>query len=222
MNRVKALSAMKWFLLFYGIVLARNLLESYLEKPHKLMALENLLFNYPVWFAALYLSIALSVSVLAGKKPLEVLKKVIIFSPIILIVPIIDFIASSGQGYLLKYLIGNTEFLARNYFGLVGFLEGNATIGQLTGGILALTAALFYVYEKTKSLVRVLGCFIVFYSTVFFYASFPSFFFFLGIKGKEGIHTIVPIALLGIALLQSFLALKASCPKKKTIFKKAL
>lgn len=203
MNKEKLFIAIKWFGLFYGIVFLRNVLESYLEKPHKLMSFFNLFFHYPAWFGALYLSAAIVVAFIARDNALKLLKKVIVFSPAILIVPVLDFIESGGQGYALRYLFGGVEYLLKNYFAIGGFLESNATIGQLSLGFLALTAALFYVYEHTDSIKRVFLAGIVFYSIVFFYASFPSYFLLFGF-GKKFSLTLTPYALFLLGLVQLY------------------
>ncbi len=103
----------RWLLLLVGWILARNLLEGILEHPHQMgfdwrgeISFAMFFLHFPLFYLALFVVTALWIHWLSGRSLARVAGAVSVGFAVLLIVPILDALVSSGRGYDLRYLVG--------------------------------------------------------------------------------------------------------------------
>jgi tetratricopeptide (TPR) repeat protein len=156
------------------VVLARNFVESILEGDQVLgftPLIRNSFYSFFDHFFLFYVStflwLVIILSILADEDVKNVGKLAVLFSPVILIVPLIDIFLSRGMGYKLGYLEGVSQVLpAVQLFDLRGQLL-QITWGQRIEVISVCCFASSYVWLKRCSLPRSVAVFILAYLAMF-------------------------------------------------------
>jgi len=161
-----------WFSLFMGIVLARNLIEGFLEAGHELMRIEWLLLQYPLFYASIFLSYLLLLFVFSRERIERISKIMLMFFSVIILVPLIDFIVSGGKGYAIGYWFGGVQELAGKAM-LLRELSGAPSVGQVVVVLLGAVLAAIYVVIKESSYLKGVITGIGFYIITVFYACLP-------------------------------------------------
>ncbi len=164
-----------FFVLFYLLILSRNLLESFLEIPHKLMNINYLFLDYFFWYSALFLSIVLFLHVVSKEKIEKITKAVFVSFFVILFVPVIDFVLTRGKGFLLKFILGDINHLIENFL-LFGkfWSETNASPGQFVAVLFGMLTVFLYIKIKTNNKFKAIISAFLFYLIVYFYSALPS------------------------------------------------
>jgi len=158
-----------WFISLFAIIAIRNLLEGILEKSHWIVAPRPFFIDFPVAYVMLFLALAILLKLITRAKVSSLIKVLVVLFSLILIVPIIDFAASGGEGLHIKYLAGSAENIAKNF--VTYYSDGGATIGERVEGIVFGLLLLLYVYIKTKSVAKAaVGIFLA-YCAVFVFAA---------------------------------------------------
>jgi tetratricopeptide (TPR) repeat protein len=155
---------------FAGVALARNFLESVLEGEQILgfiPVVRNSFFmffdHFFLFYASIFLWIIVSLSLLTGQEVRKTAGIVALFSPLILVPPIVDIFLSRGAGYRLGYLVGIREALpAVNLFDLRGQLV-QVTWGQRIETIAVCYFAASYVWLKRNSWWKAVAAFVAVY-----------------------------------------------------------
>ncbi len=113
-------SGWAWAALLFGWILARNLLEGVLERPHQLgfdgrqdLSFAMVFLHFPLFYLAVFLGLVLWLHCLTRRPVAGVARVVTIGYAILPIAPIADAIISGGRGYDLKYLLGFGSVLVR-------------------------------------------------------------------------------------------------------------
>lgn len=154
-----------WFSIifaFFSIILLRNFLEGILEEAHTVTLLtdvyRSLLINFIHFFffyISLFLSIIITLTLITKESYQKVTRAVALFSPIILIPPIIDIFVSRGVGFNLSYPIEGSHFL---HLLLAGpFYKGaipGITIGMRLEVAIAYILVFLYVCGKRKGILK--------------------------------------------------------------------
>lgn len=161
-----------WVATLVSIMLLRDYVENFsvpfLNIYDVLMRAEYFLFWIPI---------SLSLMVLASvvtKEKISITSKIVVFLwPIILLPPIIDYVASRGHGIVMTYIFENFSF---QYFTFMDIsnIGGPATLGIKTEAIFACVVSLFYVFHKTGSTWKATVTPLAVYSGIFFFMSTPA------------------------------------------------
>ena len=161
-------------LAFASVVLARNFAESILEGDQVLgftPLIRNSFYSFFDHFFLFYLStflwLVLVLSLITNEEVKRVARLSLLFSPIILVVPIIDIVLSKGTGYKLGYLEGMSQVIpAVQFFDLKGQIL-QITWGQRIELFSVCCFATLYVWLKRTSLIRSLAAFVLAYLVLF-------------------------------------------------------
>ena len=162
-----------WLILFLGIIFIRNMLEGYLEVGATLIDLRRFILQYPLWHISMLTSIILFLKLFTKERIDKVSKVFISFYSLIIAVPILDFIISSGQGFPTEYIKGNLVFTLNEFLTLSATI---ATPGQKIMAGVCLIILGSYVFYKTGKLINSLLALFVSYCIFFFWAAWPSFY----------------------------------------------
>lgn len=128
------LSGWTWALLLFGWILARNLLEGVLERPHQLgfdwrpdLSFAMVFLHFPLFYLTVFLGLALWLHLLTRRPLAAVARAVTLGYAVLLVAPIADALLSRGRGYDLKYLLGFGSVLVR-------FWDPTAALGEVSPG----------------------------------------------------------------------------------------
>lgn len=165
----------QWLLTIFGFCFLRRLLDLMLESDYyETLIPTNFVRNYVLWYVGLFLSIVIILHLVTGKKIEKITKAAFLFWPLILLVPLIDFVFSGGKGYTLTY-IGRCDFW-REFFSFFGYFGSNhITYGQTIALLIGSFLIVAYIFIKTASIIRTALGFSLFYMISYFYASLPVF-----------------------------------------------
>jgi 4-hydroxybenzoate polyprenyltransferase len=164
----------QWLLVIFTFYFLRILLDIMFASVHYKLSLASIVKSYLLWHGGLFLAIVLTLHFATKERIKKVTKAAFVFWPVILLVPIIDFIFSGGQGYQLMYISG--EAFLEEFLSFFGFLGSNyITYGQTIAALLGLFLIIVYIFEKTESAVKVLLGSFLYYISFYFYAALPVF-----------------------------------------------
>jgi len=165
----------QWLVAILAFCFLRRLLDLMLEADsYKTLVAGNVIRNYILWYVGLFLAIALILHFITREKIEKTTKAAFVFWPLILLVPVIDFFFSGGQGYTLTF-IGGCDFW-QEFFSFFGYLGSHhITYGQTIVSLLGLLLIVTYAFFKTSNVLRTLVAGGLYYLTAFFYFSLPLF-----------------------------------------------
>jgi tetratricopeptide (TPR) repeat protein len=157
-----------------SVILARNFVESVLEGEQVLgftPLVRNSFFSFFDHFFLFYVSaflwLILVLSLIVNEDARKVAKAAVLFSPVILVVPVVDIFLSKGMGYKLGYLEGVGQVIpAAQFFDLRGELL-QVTWGQRIEVFSICCFASVYVWLKRSSLLRSVTAFALVYIILF-------------------------------------------------------
>ncbi|MCK4235253.1 UbiA family prenyltransferase [candidate division WOR-3 bacterium] len=191
---------LNWFSIiftFFTVIILRNFLEGIFEEAHSITLLEDVytsvLINF-IHFLFFYLSFFLSLSIflscITREKFKNVLRVIAVFSPIILIPPIVDVIISKGLGLNLSYPKEAFDFLKLLLTGpfFRGRIEG-ITPGMRIEVIIATILVFLYVYGKRKKILKSILSIIIFHLLVVIIGSLPLIASIIASKGFGAFYT---------------------------------
>lgn len=165
------LSFWQIFSLFYTATFIRTFIENNTtgNKGH-LNSFINTFFHYPFWYFVVFLSIVLIFNLFTKEKISKIFSIVSICSFFIIIPPIIDFIAFQGKPVPYNYLVGSHQELI--YY-LLTYLNKTTAIGL---GIkievaLVILFTIYYVFSKTKNILKAILAGLSLYLIVFIMGS---------------------------------------------------
>ena len=159
--------------LFYLVCIIRGLLERLLEAAHELPEPIHLFLHWPLWYFNFLITIIFILSFFTKERIEKVTKVAVVFSFLIISVPIIDFLVSGGRGYVLGYAMSVKEIVSL-VLSAGGILRSSImSPGQsiLVWTLILLTFA--YIKLKSGSLGKAFFGAVALYSAGIFYASFP-------------------------------------------------
>ena len=178
------------FLNLAMIILLRMFLEELLEDGHRFFQpwdsyddLNYYLHMFASW-VCIFLSMTLPVKAFLGLSYRESLRFTLLFFPVILTVPAIDFLATGGAGARIVY--AQELSLFADYF--LGMLNPFQTLPLVTPGvrceILAVTAGSFLLalFPFRRGLLRSILLAVSIYLSIFFYGFLPSLVEALGVN----------------------------------------
>lgn|GEM_PF-1622824 len=166
---------------FLSIVLVRNVLEGTLEKTRFIGFVSDpwvsalmVLDHFAVFYAALYVVLALALSS-AMRAPLAGVLRVLLAGwVLILIPPIVDSFASGGRGYAITYLPNLFETAGAFFDPRTRIAE--VSIGQRIEILLGILLVVAYARLRGSGLARALGAGAAFYAIVALFGAFPVLF----------------------------------------------
>ncbi len=166
----------QWLVAILAFCFLRRLLDLMLEADYyETLIPTNFIRNYVLWYVGAFLAIALILHLATREKIEKTTKAAFVFWPLILLVPVIDFFFSGGQGYILTF-IGGCDFW-QEFFSFFGYLGSHHfTYGQTIASMLGLLLILVYTFIKTSSIKRMFAAGLLFYLAGYFFASLPVFF----------------------------------------------
>ncbi len=197
-----------WIGYFYGIFVLRGILEGFLEHSHRFPRLIHLLIHWPFWNFNFLLTVSFILFFITREKVERVTRCVFLFSFLILLVPIFDFLVSNGKGFILGYAMNFEEVLGvlLSCGGLYG--KSIITPGQSLAIWLAVLLIFFYVFIKNNSIKKAIVAVFLFYLAGTFYASFPlgiALLFGLEQSFNHDVATLTILFLLCLAIVQSII-----------------
>ena len=145
------------FFTFFACMIIRNFLESFSQHTNVLLnyisqELMGNLAHFDVSFAAIAMMLVILLHYLTKTPVVNVIKVIFPSFIIILLAPIIDLIASGGEGINLAYLSPEENIsLLSGYFTFFGKFIG-ATPGIKIEVILTMISVYFYTYIKTRNI----------------------------------------------------------------------
>jgi 4-hydroxybenzoate polyprenyltransferase len=169
-------SLLYWLLAFVAIIFVRNFLEEALESSHNIISLQYFFVEYTLWYVLLFLSLLILLRLITKEKSINIAKVLTVFFILILIVPVIDFFASSGAGYQMRYLRGDTTHLLNNF---ITAYSDVGTIGQRIEGVLFEVLLFAYIFVKTRSYLKSIMGILAAYVILLFCAALPSLIYLL-------------------------------------------
>ncbi|MCD6247654.1 MAG: UbiA family prenyltransferase [Candidatus Diapherotrites archaeon] len=166
-------SFLHWLCYLYGIFILRGILEGFLEHSHRFPKLIHLLVHWPFWYFNFLITIALILFFTTKEKIEKITRAVFLFSFLLLIVPLVDFLVSGGKGFILAYCMSTGSVLGvlLTFGGLYG--KSIITPGESLAIWLAIVLIFFYVFIRNNSIRKAIVAVFLFYLAGTFYASFP-------------------------------------------------
>jgi tetratricopeptide (TPR) repeat protein len=155
-------------------ILARNFLESMLEgdqilgfSPLARNSFYSFFDHFFLFYVSIFLWLVLLLSLLAREDVKKVGRMAALFSPVILIVPVLDAFLSRGVGYRLGYLVGTGDIVPA-----VQFFDIREELYQITWGqrlevLTVCCLASGYVWLKRASWTRSILAFVIVYAAMF-------------------------------------------------------
>ena len=172
---------MTWIVSFISIVFLRCFTEQFLALSKPLSTYEYVLeYIHSLYFFSLaVVSIWLFLSFILKINPIK-LSRMLVFSLIfILFPPFIDMIKTGGEVYWSFYLFSSPRDLFLQFITVFGHLPGAvAYFGTKIIFILIVALLFIVILLKTRSYFKSIFCAVATYSILFFWGSFPSFFYY--------------------------------------------
>jgi len=165
-------SIVYWFSLFYGITITRTLVESLIGGLRSWPIPLTLFVHFPLFYFNFFTSIAFILWFFASEKIQKTTKVVIVFSFLILVVPIVDF-ALFGSTFHYRYPMSFTAILNET-LALGGLLKGSVLLpGQAVAIWTAMLLIALYVKLKGKSWKKGVMASVSFYLAGILFSAFP-------------------------------------------------
>ncbi|MCX8190553.1 MAG: hypothetical protein N3F05_05010, partial [Candidatus Diapherotrites archaeon] len=160
-----------WAIYFYGFAIARGLLEGLLEYHKTIPPAEALFLHFPLWYFNVFLSLSIIVSFFTGEKLWKTAKVIFLFTPLLLLVPVFDFLVSGGRGYMLGYAY-DFESFSKVLLSVGGIIPGSlVSPGQSTLAWLAIFLISGYCFVKSVRIHKILLLVATIYLIICMYAS---------------------------------------------------
>ncbi|MFH1346964.1 MAG: UbiA family prenyltransferase [Spirochaetota bacterium] len=170
------------FLLIYIASFLRGFLENYanFDNENRIMGVIDTFFHYPFWFFGIFISVFILLALFTKERIEKVSRLGGIFSLIIVLPPILDLIIRGGMQTRYSFIVGTFSDLFQSFFTFLGGVTGGtygATTGMKIEIALAILAAGFYIFHKTKKFFRAIAGALVLYAIIFIFISSPTFIF---------------------------------------------
>lgn len=198
--------------LFYSltfVIIIRTFLEMLFEETHTLIFYRDFHLNlvsyghiYISWLCV-FLTFTIVFSIFLKVKLIESFRIIVVFSPIILIPPIFDFLFYGYKGGHIYYGFNLNDFLY-NYSNCFNpFVELQMVSRGVRLEVLFIVVSSFYIasYVFKISLVRAITLAFLSYNIVFFYGYLPAIYNSFGIN----FYSLSGISVTGISIPQKFL-----------------
>jgi 4-hydroxybenzoate polyprenyltransferase len=169
-------------LLIYIAVFFREFLENYANffNFSHIAGVIDTFFHLPFWFSAVFLLVFIILNFLTGEKIEKISRLGAIFSFAIITPPILDLIINKGDSIFYVFLTGSFSDLFNLYFSFFQKISNGsygATIGLKIEIIVGMASLGYYIFQKKKNILYSTIGVILFYSTIFIFASLPVFIF---------------------------------------------
>ena len=160
----------------------RGFLENYANSDNEnlIMGVIDTFFHYPFWFFGIFISAFILLSLFTKERIEKISRLGAVFSFIIISPPIFDLIINMGVQARYSFIVGFFSDLARSLFTFLGGIAGGtygATTGMKIEIALAILAAGFYIFHKTKKIFRAVAGALMLYVLIFAFLSLPTFIF---------------------------------------------
>jgi len=191
----------------FAIITVRNIFESAFEgsqvfgfSVYASRSFYMIFSHYPLFYIAFFLCFLLTLYFLTGEKMSRIARTLIVGMTVIILPPFIDIIISRGSGYDLKYL-RNIQELSRSFrfFNPVQDLT-QSSWGQRAEIVLALGGAVFYVFLKTRNLLKSAAAPVIFFGIILIFGIIPNLA--ARIPADLGFHRFSPNTLITAGLFK--------------------
>jgi tetratricopeptide (TPR) repeat protein len=185
----------RWLVLFYSIVLIRNLLESFSgHSPVNLTV--DFFLHFPLAFINPLMALTILFALLSGEKIVRITKIMLVMWSLVLIPPLVDLFtrafATGEKASLIGYLYipeGRYGEYLLNFFNPAHQFRGT-TAGIRVEAFIACSLASVYVYMKRRKLWLLPVSFFLVYLVSLFFFTFPYSFFYL-VSSSSGSPEVV-------------------------------
>lgn len=173
-----------WQIIFliYLASFLRGFLEVFVnsDNQYHLIGIIDTFFHYPLWYFGVILFIFILLKILTKEKIEKISRLGAIFSFLIIIGPIIDFIINQTNSVRYTFIISSPSGLLQSFLTFFGEVE-MGTLGVSLGLkieiLLVLISIGYYIFLKTKKLIKVtIGIFLS-YVIIFSFFILPVFIF---------------------------------------------
>lgn len=171
-----------FFISLVSIACLRQFFETFSDQDNNWQIIPGwAFFHYCLFFISIFFATTLLIKILSGEKVLNVIKAVILFFPIILTPPIIDLLASRGEGTDIAYIFGyKFSKLIDLFFTFFGPLENaEISLGMRIEIIMAGILAAIYIFIKRRNILLSFLSLILVYIISFVYVALPNIIFLL-------------------------------------------
>ena len=205
-------------LIIYLASFFRAFLEGYANSLNKdrLTSFIDTFFHYPLWFLGVFLSINILLVVLTREDIKKVSKLWVYFSFVILVPIVLDLVINKGQSVPYTFILGSFFDLVKSFFTYTFYSANDPTPwGIKIEVILAACFVGFYVFYKTKHLIKTVFGILILPVIVFVFAIFPSLLYF----SYSSINSNIPNA--NVETIKNFYTedfLNSNSFKKTTVF----
>jgi len=186
---IKGLETRKYTFLYLiltaiSIIFLRIFLEIFSSQKGQITDFSRFFFHFPLSWISIIISISLALHFITREKIDVILKLIIIFLPLILIVPIVDILSG---GYEINYIQNIGEFI--NFFKNFSFLTFERVYG-ITYGIrvevlLVIFLSSLYVFIKTKKAYKTVTSAILISILISLYGTMTAWFKLLNIINEQ-------------------------------------
>lgn len=166
----------KLIITFFIIVGLRILLDNFSYPPHGEYFLPSERFiQAPLYFFSIFLSFSICTYYLTRSSFENIFHFTVKTFLLILIIPVFDLFFTGVSIDALNYVLINAGDFFKTFFKLLNPFSGQGiTVGQHIGAALIFLALSFFVYKKTKNLLKSFLSIFFNYLVLFIYATIPS------------------------------------------------
>ena len=151
-----------WILFLFCIVTTRNVLEGFLEYPHKFIGAKAF-FVFTLFYFSIFLSIFIVFLLLTRWPAFRLLKYIVSAFSLILVPPVLDWFITDGQGYFLAYPTGTPRQILCAVPLLLEGVSGVSPGMRVEVGLVVICTVIFLAFIARLSWWRVLvGTFLVY------------------------------------------------------------
>lgn len=166
-------------LLFYIASFFRGLMEGYANSDNfgRISSFIDILFHYTFFFMGVFLFSFILLRILTGEKIQKISRTGTFFSFIIILPTILDILLGNNGQAKYIFISGNIQELMNSFLTFMGNFEGvifGATFGMKVEIFLAILFSGYYIFIKTKKIIRALLGAIILYVVIFLSLASPA------------------------------------------------
>jgi len=182
-----------WILVLFCIITARNVLEGFLEYPHKLISAKAF-FAFTLFYLSIFLSIFIVFLLLTKWAASRLLKYIVSAFTVILIPPVLDWFVTKGEGFFLAYPIAPPRQILRAIPLLLKGVSGVSPGMRIEVGLVLICTLIFLAFVVRLSWWRVLlGVFLV-YMVVCVHGLYPGLIAHASMPARQTVLTVrIPV-----------------------------
>jgi len=184
----KRVGPVQWMVIFFSIVIFRNLLESF-SGNLPIPEMGSFFLHYPFAFVPQVFYLIIVLSVFSGEHISKVTKLMLFVWTLTLLPPLIDFLLPAAKPKVIGYLWVPPYYVHKAFLHFFNPFQEflGSTRGIRIQFFVGCVLAGWYVYLKSRNIFRILGCIVIIYVVAIFLYLKPSMY--IAILDLVGIKT---------------------------------